>query len=150
LVHLAFFCAVLVCALLFALLEIQIEGGKGWAAALPTWRVENRWTRWIFSGRPLTGYHFYFHLFVFSILHTPYALALAEPSWAAEMRIIGFLTLFWIAEDFLWFVLNPSYGLSGFNPRDAWWHAESWWWFMPREYWIFTPVGILLYVLGAS
>lgn len=36
-------------AFFFAQVEIQIEGPAGWAANLPTWRVENHWLR-IFFG----------------------------------------------------------------------------------------------------
>ena len=34
---------VLVLALLLANEEVQIEGGTGWAANLPTWRIEGGW-----------------------------------------------------------------------------------------------------------
>jgi len=130
----------------FALLEIQIEGRSGWARRLPTWRVENRWTRLLMGARPLTGYHLYVHVFVLLLLHLPYALSLVTPTWAAEMRILAFLILFWILEDFLWFVFNPAFGIRKFTPRHATWHAPSWWLIMPKEYWIFTPVAVLLYV----
>jgi hypothetical protein len=145
LIHLVFAGTVAAAALLFALLEIQIEGSAGWASALPTWRVENRWTRLLFGQRALTGYHLYVHLFILVVVHLPYALALAPPSWAAEARILAFLALFWVLEDFLWFVLNPAYGLRRFTPEHAWWHAPGWWWIMPREYWLFTPAAVALY-----
>ena len=53
--HVWFFLMVFASALSFALLEIQIEGRAGWASNLPTWRIENQWTRRFFSARPLTG-----------------------------------------------------------------------------------------------
>ena len=146
--HVWFFGAVAVLGGLFALLEVQIEGGAGWATSLPTWRVENRWTRLFFSRRALTGYHLYVHLFVLGVLHLPFALGLALHSARAEARVLAFLVFFWLAEDFLWFVVNPAYGVRGFNPRQAWWHAPTWWWIMPRDYWVFLPVGTLLYVLS--
>jgi hypothetical protein len=144
--HLVFAGAVLAAAAFFALLEIQIEGGNGWASSLPTWRLENRWTRVFFGRRALTGYHLYVHLFVLVLLHLPYALALTTPSWAVEARIVAFLVLFWVIEDFLWFVFNPAFGLRRFTPEHAWWHAPSWWWIAPREYWIFTPLAVALYL----
>jgi len=136
----------LACATTFAILEIQIEGDAGWAAKLPTWKIENSWTRRLLGSRPLTGYHLWVHLFAVTIVHLPYALGFVTPSVDAEMRIISFLMLFWIAEDFLWFVFNPEFGVRKFRPEHAWWHAPSWWWIMPREYWIFLPLGIALYV----
>ena len=59
-----------------------------------------------------------------------------------------FMILFWIVEDFLWFVFNPAYGIRRFRREDIWWHAQSWWWFMPRDYWLTLPMGVLLYVLS--
>src|SRR5687767_7516310 len=96
----------LACASAFALLEIQIEGTSGWASGLPTWRLENRWTRLFLGSRVLSGYHLYVHVFVLLMLHLPYALYLVPFSWASELRLVAFLILFWILEDFLWFVLN--------------------------------------------
>src|SRR4051812_4427103 len=107
------------------MVEIQIEGGQGWAAHLPTWRIENRWTRLFFRSRPLTGYHFYAHLFVLSMVHAPFGLGLAPFTWRGEARVLAFLILFWIAEDFLWFVLNPSFGLRKFRKQHIWWHAPT-------------------------
>jgi hypothetical protein len=146
--HLAFFAAVAVASVLFALLEIQVEGGAGWATSLPTWRIENRWTRLFFSRRALTGYHLYVHLFVLTVVHLPYALSFAAFGGRAEARILAFLLFFWLAEDFLWFVLNPAYGVRKFTREHAWWHAPTWWWFMPRDYWTFIPIAIWLYWLG--
>ena len=34
---------VLLMAIFFAEVEIQIEGGAGWATSLPTWRIEKHW-----------------------------------------------------------------------------------------------------------
>ena len=148
--HLLFGATLLAAAVVFAQLEVQIEGGRGWASGLPSWRIENRWTRILLGDRVLTGYHLYMHLFVVILLHLPFALSLMAPSWPAELRILAFLILFWVLEDFLWFVFNPEFGLGRFTRRHAWWHAQSWWWIMPREYWIFTPVGIALYALSWS
>lgn len=146
--HVWFFLMVFASALSFALLEIQIEGRAGWASNLPTWRIENEWTRRFFSARPLTGYHLYVHLVILCFCHAPYALGFVAPSWAAEARILAFLIFFWVAEDFLWFVLNPAYGLHKFRREHVWWHAPTWWWIMPRDYWIFTPLAATLYVLS--
>lgn len=146
--HLAFAATVAAAAAFFALLEIQIEGPDGWAAGLPTWRVENRWTRWFFSSRPLTGYHLYVHLFIIVVVHAPYGLGFVAPSWRAEGRILAFLILFWVLEDFLWFVLNPAFGIRRFTREHVWWHAPTWIWIMPRDYWVFLPIGVALYVVS--
>lgn len=147
-IHVAFVVALLASAAAFARPEIQIEGGAGWATSLPTWKIENRWTRRLLGSRPLTGYHLWVHVFVILIAHLPYALGFVAPTLHLEMRIVAFLMLFWIIEDFLWFVFNPEFGVAGFRPEHAWWHAPSWWRIMPREYWIFGPLGITLYLLS--
>ncbi len=140
----AFSVGLVLSAVLFALVEIHIEGSDGWAKRLPTWRIENRWTRLLYGSRPLTGYHLYVQLFITLMAHLPWFLGLTFWSWRGEARVLAFLILFWVLEDFIWFILNPSFGLRKFTRRDIWWHAPTWWWIMPRDYWIFVPLGLLL------
>jgi len=140
-----FIVSVLVTATLFALVEVQIDGADGWASRLPTWRIHNRWTRLIMSGKPLTGYHLYLLIFIAAILHSPYGIGLCAWSARAEARTLSFMCFFWVAEDFLWFVLNPHFGLRGFRRDRVWWHAPAWWWIMPRDYWLSLPIGAALY-----
>ncbi|MCX6678560.1 MAG: hypothetical protein NTU95_11555 [Methanothrix sp.] len=141
------FYLVIVSAVL-ALLEIQIEGANGWAKELPTWRIENKWTTTFMSGKPLTGYHAYLIAFIVLLAHMPYFLGFVIPSISIEMRLISLIILLFIVEDFLWFVLNPAYGIRKFKPQYIWWHASSWWWIMPRDYYIFGLIGISLYLLS--
>jgi hypothetical protein len=148
--HLLFGMGLLAASALFALLEIQIEDGSGWASALPTWRYQTAWTRRVLGARAITGYHIYFHLFVALMAHLPYVLGAAAPSWSLELRILSFLIFFWVVEDFLWFVLNPAFGIRRFRRDLIWWHAPNWWGIMPRDYWIFLPPGLALYLAGAG
>ena len=53
--HPAWLALVCAWALLFALVEIEIEGEHGWAAQLPTFHVGGPIPR--LTGKPLTGYH---------------------------------------------------------------------------------------------
>jgi hypothetical protein len=142
---LTFLLSLAVSATLFALLEIHVEGPHGWAVSLPTWRVENRWTRLFYSSKPLTGYHLFAQLFTLALIHLPFGLGLAPMTWRAEARVLSFFVLFWLLEDFLWFIFNPAFGLKRFRPAHIWWHAPIWWWLMPRDYWLFLPVGVALY-----
>jgi len=146
--HIAFGACLFAAAYAMARLEVQIEGSDGWARNLPTWRVDNVATRIVFGGRPLTGYHFWFHILIALLLHSPFAMALVSFSIAAETRILSFLLLFWLAEDWLWFVVNPAFGWKAFRADRIQWHRTSWWLIMPREYWIAGPVGIALYALS--
>lgn len=148
--HVVFFGLLTAAAFAFALLEVQIEGDQGWARALPTWRVRNRWTERFLGGRDITGYHLWIHVFVALLVHLPYAVVPHAWAWATELRILSFLVLFWILEDFLWFVCNPAFGLRRFRPAKVPWHAPNWWGPMPRDYWIFIPVGVVLYLAALS
>lgn len=146
--HAAFAATLVAASLLAALLEIQIEGPDGWAASLPTWEARPRWLRWLLGTRSITGYHLYIHLLVLVLVHLPFGLGLLPFSLHAEARILAFLVLFWVLEDFLWFVVNPAWGLERFRRTEIPWHAGAWWAFMPRDYWVFIPVGVGLYVLS--
>ncbi|MBL8880672.1 MAG: hypothetical protein JNG88_16285 [Phycisphaerales bacterium] len=146
--HFLFFIGLTAAAAAFALLEIQVEGPNGWAANLPTWRIPSigvgRWIAKLFPGRPLTGYHLWMLVFMVIVVHLQFAFGLPW-SWAGEMRAIAFFLLFWVAEDFLWFVLNPHFGIRRFRPEHIPWHSRAWWWVAPRDYWIATVIGLALY-----
>jgi len=141
----AFFLSLVACAALLALFEIQVEGEDGWAAKLPTWRIDNALTRTLMSGKPLTGYHTYLFLLVLTMVHLPFGMGLSSWSLRAEARALSFTLLLWFVEDFLWFVFNPAWGVGRFRRDQIWWHAPKWWWFMPRDYWTYSAVGGLLY-----
>ncbi len=132
-------------ALFFANVEIQIEGSAGWAVNLPTWRIEEHWLLDIFwGGRPMTGYHMWVFSFMFLVFHMG-IFVFNQWSLKIEARIIACIMLFWIIEDFLWFMINPAFGILNFTPDKIPWHIH-WFLFMPVDYWTFTIVaGILLF-----
>jgi hypothetical protein len=146
--YLVFAVFALAAAFTFARVEIEVEGPNGWAESLPTWRITNRWTKIFYGNRPLTGYHLWLQVFVFVMAHTPFGLGFIPWSWPAELRIVGFVIVFFIVEDFLWFVLNPAYGIKRFRRENIWWHEPTWWWIMPRDYWLFFILGCVMYVTG--
>lgn len=127
----------------FAMTEIQIEGAAGWAANLPTWRIEQHWLLDIFwGGRPLTGYHAWVFAFMALIFHFPFVLH-GQWSLRLQARALACLMLFWIIEDALWFVLNPAYGLGRLNPATVPWH-KHWFCGLPADYWISALIASLL------
>jgi hypothetical protein len=133
---------ILLISYFFAEVEIQIEGNHGWASSLPTWRVEHHPLLDIFwGGRPMTGYHAWVFSFMFLIFHLPVFIR-GQWSIQIELRIIGSLMMFWIIEDFLWFVLNPDYGLDKFSREFIPWH-KKWLLGVPLDYITFTFAGIL-------
>jgi len=131
---------VLLLAFFFANVEIQIEGCHGWAASLPTWRIDKHPLLDIFwGGRPMTGYHAWIFSFMFLAFHFPQVL-LNSFSLRIEARCLGCLMLFWIVEDYLWFVLNPAFGIDRFSPAFVPWHKQ-WLLGIPTDYLVFTIVG---------
>lgn len=131
----------------FAQVEIQIEGGAGWAANLPTWRIENHWLLDVFwGGRPMTGYHAWIFSFMFLMFHFPLVFS-GQWSWRSEARVLACVMLFWIGEDFLWFVANPAYGLARFDPVSISWH-KHWLWVAPVDYWMSLFFASLLFWLS--
>jgi hypothetical protein len=142
--HTLFFSGILAASACFALIEIQVEGSGGWAANLPTWRLKSTWWQRLFPGRPLTGYHLGIIAFIAIVAHLPFAFGLPW-DWKAELRAIAFVLFFWVAEDFLWFVLNPHFGIRRFRPQYIPWHARAWWLVAPRDYWIGVAIATALY-----
>lgn len=135
--------AVLVLAWVFARVEIEIEGDAGWAANLPTWRIEKHWLLDVFfGGRPLTGYHAWALPFSALVFHFPFAFS-GLWSWTLELRSLGCLALFWVVEDLLWFLLNPAWGWRRFRPGEVRWH-KHWLLGLPTDYWAFSLLGAAL------
>ncbi len=134
--------------LVLAAFEVQIEGKYGWAAKLPTWRPSpDKWSakifRMIMSGKDLTGYHLLVYSLVLVFLHYPYFVG-QNWNWSVELRTLSFLFLISITWDFLWFVLNPHYGLRRFKSKHIWWH-KKWFLFMPNGYYFSLIISALLY-----
>jgi hypothetical protein len=122
----------LLMAFIMAKLEIEIEGKDGWAAALPTWRVKNWFTRLLWGKQEFTGYHFWVFWLIMVLLHFPFWIGLP---WTLqlELQILGVFFLGVIFEDFFWFVLNPHYGIKKFTKQYAHWHKD-WWGRVPSLY----------------
>lgn len=139
---------VVLLAFFFANIEIQIEGPHGWATSLPTWRIEEHWLLDVFWGsRPMTGYHAWVFPFIALVFHLP-LFFLNKWTLRVESRIFACIMVFWVVEDFLWFVLNPAFGIAKFTPEAVWWHK---YWFLgaPVDYWIYLPVAALLFRISA-
>ena len=132
-------------AFLLALWEIQIEGKEGWAAKLPCWRIKKGWLVRLMGGRPITGYHLFMISFTIAIVHL--LLFFVPWSWQLESLIIGFYAGMMLLEDFLWFVLNPHYGIKSFRRGKIWWH-DKWWGPVPSFYWVLIVIVVVLFYFG--
>lgn len=142
-----FFVYTVIISFLVAKWEIQIEGKDGWAAKLPTWREYSGFWAKLFN-KPITGYHVYMILTSLVLAHFPIFFL---PKWTFknELAVLGFFFIISVTEDFLWFVLNPAFGIKNFrktNPN-LWWHKD-WFLGLPSLYWIFLPLGVLLAIIG--
>jgi hypothetical protein len=140
-------------ALMFAAVEIEIEGPHGWAERLPTWfRVTTPPARFyglFMRGKPLTGYH---------------AVMFVLPAWSFHIGFVGGVPWTWAAEattlsaymawvvtwDFLWFLLNPRYGWARFRKGEVWWHGRTWIGRFPIDYWSALVLSLAVAATAAS
>lgn len=124
-------------ALLFAAVEIEIEGEHGWAERLPTWfRVTTFYARiygLFMRGKPLTGYHLVMFFLPLWSFHIGFVGGVAW-SWAAEAATLSAYMLWVVIWDLLWFVLNPRYGWRRFRKGEVWWHGRTWIGRFPIDY----------------
>lgn len=148
LIPLLFF--ILLAAALTAILEIQIEGSAGWAKNIPAWRPDpNKWYSKLFrilmSDKELTGYHLAIWTTTLLFFHLPFFL---ETAWSASLEtdLLGGYFLFWMAEDFLWFVFNPAFGIKKFRPEYIPWH-KKWLGPLPKSYYIGFVAAFILFAI---
>jgi hypothetical protein len=91
----------------------------------------------------MTGYHAWMFSFIGIIFHFPLCF-MGEWSLRLEGRVLACVMLFWVAEDFLWFVVNPAFGLRRFRREHVGWH-KHWACGAPADYWIFGAIGLALF-----
>jgi hypothetical protein len=120
-------------AVALAYLEVQIEGPDGWAGKLPTWRSNDPALTWIFGGRPVTGYHVGLNVLLLLLLHWPFAFK--KWSLVDEARVLQAFACLGVVWDFLWFVLNPAYGLHRYDAAHVWWF-KHWLLGVPVDYFV--------------
>jgi hypothetical protein len=132
-------------------IEIEIEGGVGWAERLPTWYLKRGLTGRIYGivmgQRPLTGYHVYAFTIPMLILHLPYVMGV-DWSVAAELRTIATYFVLAVVWDYLWFVLNPAYTVRRFRRGNVWWFEVPWIWRFPLDYYLGVGFSIVLVAIG--
>ena len=124
-------------ALIYALLEIEMEGKHGWCEKLPTAkRVVG----------PFTLYHVYMNIFIvimISMIFIPRFYVACNSSeftpWSAVCCFVFYLLLWFLLEDFLWFVMNPHYTLCKYKKEHIKWHTQ---WVGP------VPLHNILGILG--
>jgi hypothetical protein len=132
-------------------IEIEIEGGVGWAERLPTWYLKRGLTGRIYGivmgQRPLTGYHVYAFTIPMLILHLSYVMGV-DWSVAAELRTIATYFVLAVIWDYLWFVLNPAYTVRRFRRGNVWWFEVPWIWRFPLDYYLGVGFSMVLVAVG--
>jgi hypothetical protein len=133
-------------------IEIEIEGGYGWAERLPTWfrgrGLVGRTYGTLMGQRPLTGYHVYAFVIPMLILHLPFVYGY-DWTLARELTIVGTYFALAVVWDYLWFVLNPAYTVKRFRRGSVWWFEVPWIWRFPLDYCVGIGLSIALAALGA-
>lgn len=134
-------------ALVTAILEVQIEGYYGWAQKLPTWRTDNQVYSTLMNGKPLTGYHIAINLLLLLFFHYPFVINAIKPTLSNELLVLSDFFIFVIFWDFLWFVVNPWYGIQNFNIGSIAWD-KKWIWIFPVEYYSGAATSVILFSLS--
>ncbi len=133
-------------------IEIEIEGGYGWAERLPTWfykrGLSGRVYGLVMGNRPLTGYHVYAFTIPFLLLHLPFVMGV-DWTLAGELRAIATYFALAVVWDYLWFVLNPAYTVQRFRKGNVWWFEVPWLWRFPLDYYSGIVLSIGLAALAA-
>jgi hypothetical protein len=134
-----------------AAIEIEIEGGWGWAERLPTWwrsrGVVGRVYGVAMGRRPLTGYHVWAFTIPLIVLHLPYAMGVGW-TLAGELRTLATFFALAVVWDYLWFVLNPAYTVKRFERGKVWWFEVPWLWRFPLDY--YAGIALSLALAGLS
>lgn len=137
---------IFVLAYLHARQETEIEGKAGWARHLPTFRINIFITK-LFLAKELTGYHIFMLLMFLTIFHVPFIFI--PFTLKMEFIILGLMSYYWIIEDFLFFVVNPHFGLKKFCKKYISWHKR---WciynLIPVSYVTGIIIGTVLLILG--
>ena len=120
--------------------EVEIEGGYGWAERMPTWYLKRgrlgRLYGIVMGHRPLTGYHVYVFIIPIVLLNLPFVYGV---DWslrgraARRSRRTSRSRSIW---DYTWFVLNPAYTVRRFQRGNVWWFEGPWIGRFPLDYYV--------------
>ncbi len=135
-------------ALVFAAIEVESEGKYGWAEKAPTWYRKTGFIPWLYGfamgQKPLTGYHLFMFFVPIMIFHLHFIMGV-KWTLAGELQSWAIYFAWCPLWDFLWFILNPNYGIKNFKKENIWWHAKSPWIFglFPSDYFVGWLISLL-------
>ena len=119
---------------LYSLLEIELEAKEGWCKNLPTPVVLGKFTL----------YHVLMNIIVIITLLKVYVKNKDDLA-----KGIFYIALWFLVEDFMWFVMNPYYKIEKYKKEYIWWHARSEWYYgIPEHNYIGGLVIIICWLLS--
>ena len=89
-------------ALLYSLMEIEMEGKDGWCKNLPT------------AKNVIASFTWYHILMMIIVILIFYQTFRGLDVW----MVVFYITAFFLIEDFLWFVFNPFYGIKKYKKEN--------------------------------
>ena len=126
-------------SIIYALIEIELEGKNGWMVNIPTAKVFN------LGNKSMTLYHIYMIILVFGTIMFQNNMALTINSFLYSLS--NFL-IFLFLEDTLWFILNPYFTIKKFKKENIWWHSKQPWIFgQPLHNYIITISMLLIFYI---
>ena len=132
--------------------EVEIEGGYGWAERMPTWYLKRgrlgKLYGIVMGHRPLTGYHVYVFIIPIVLLNLPFVYGV-DWSLAGELRVFATYFALAVIWDYTWFVLNPAYTVRRFQRGNVWWFEGPWIGRFPLDYYVGIGLSIVLAALAA-
>lgn len=122
-------------AILYSMLEIEIEGNAGWAKNLPT----------VASG---IGQFTIYHLLMNFIVIMTISYALYSKNYS-NWLILFFIIAWFLIEDFVWFCLSPFYTIKKYTQDNIPWHSKQPWLLnSPLHNWIGIIVMFLIAIFS--
>ena len=110
--------------------EAYMEGDTGWTWNPAWWRFK------LFGPYTYTAYHIWAFWIFAPIVFIVLPIVVAGFSWRLFWLLTGSYMFGSILEDFFWFVVNPLYPFSKWNPRETKWYPwiRMGTWSLPAAY----------------
>ena len=140
-------------ALVWAWLEIEIEGKYGWSEKTQTWYRYNpkSLVNKFLGGKPLTGYHIMVFGTALLVSHLPFVFGL-QWTLTNELWILSIHLTWTPLWDYLWFLCNPNYQMIAFKKNKVWWYNNSVWIakFIPFEQLLQWIIALILALIAGK
>ena len=132
-------------------IEIEIEGGYGWARAAADLVSQARARRPGARDGPPAAHRLPRVRVHDPARHRPPPVRVRAFKWsvAAEFSQLAVFFALAVIWDYIWFVMNPAYTVRRFRRDDVWWFQVPWIWRFPLDYYVGIGVSIALAALAA-